>query len=133
MISPSFDRHLISPLQVIIREHLPQQHISSVNESPALPVVPRYLYEAEKQMSDAGVTHESEPEFITGSAYQIQTAHHIRLSVTTPTIEESVSVPRQRRFLALNMAHQSDDDGEGHNCIPFYQLHSTLQNKDAEL
>ena len=121
MISPPFDRHFISPLQVIIREHLPQQHISSVNDSPALPTVPRYLYEAEKHLSDTGVTHESEPEFITGSAYRIQAAHHIRLSVTKPTINESFSVPRQRRFLALNMAQQSSDDREGHNCIPFYQ------------
>ena len=132
MISPPFDRHFISPLQVIIREHLPQQHISSVNDSPALPTVPRYLYEAEKHLSDARVTHESEPEFITGSPYRVQAAHHVRLSVTTPTIEESVSVPSQRRFLALNTTHQSDENGDGGNCIPFCRLHSTLQNRKTQ-
>ena len=26
MIRPPFDRHLIRPLQVVIREHLPRQH-----------------------------------------------------------------------------------------------------------
>ena len=82
-----------------------------------------YLYEAEKPLSVARVTHEGEPEFITGSAYQIQATHHIRLSVTAPTIDESVSVPRQRRFLALNMAHQSDADAKHRKCFQLYCSH----------
>ena len=71
-----------------------------------------YFNEVEKHFSDTWVTHENEPEFITRSAYRAQAAHRVRLSVMTPTIEESVSVPRQRRFLALSMAHQSDADAK---------------------
>ena len=64
--------------------------------------------------------------------YRVQATHRVRLSVTTPTIEESVSVPSQRRFLALNTTHQSDENGDGGNCIPFCRLHSTLQNRKTQ-
>ena len=73
-----------------------------------------------KNLSNMWVTHVNEAESIKISAIRAQAAHPVRLPVTTPTIKESVSVPRQRRFLALNMAHQSDADAK---IRKFIQLH----------